>query len=134
LDRQRPAPTVCPEPSVTAVRCCVMCRSVQGHHGTRRTAAGSPYFDPQLRLWLCSAPPHNHHARIHEALRDLGLDLLPEGADPLAYRMRVLGAHAGIFADHDVAFALADAASSRALQGLLLETADVISRGQVVSI
>jgi hypothetical protein len=94
---------------------------------------GSPYFDPQLRLWLCSAPPHNHHARIHETLRDLGLDLLPEDEDPLAYRMRVLGAHAGIFADHDVAFALADAASSRALQGLLLEAADAISPRQVVS-
>jgi hypothetical protein len=78
-------------------------------------------------------PPHNHHARAHEALRDLGLDLLPDGEDPLAYRMRVLGAHAGIFADHDVAFAVADAPSSRALQGLLLEAADVISPRQAVS-
>jgi hypothetical protein len=78
-------------------------------------------------------PPHNHHARIHEALRDLRLDLLPEGEDSLAYRMRVLGAHAGIFADHDVAFAVADGASSRALQGLLLEAADALSHCQEVS-
>ena len=117
---------------MTALRCCVMCRSVHGHHGTRRALAGSLYFDPQLRLWLCSVPPHNHHARIHEALRELGLDLLPEGEDTLAYRMRVLGVHAGIFADHDVAFAVADAASSRALQELLLEAADVIAPREAV--
>ena len=112
---------------MTVIRCCVLCRSVHGHHGTRRAAASSPYFDPQLRLWLCSVPPHNHHARVHEALREEGLDLLPEGMDPLAYRMRVLGAHAGIFADHDVAFAVADAASSRALQKLSLEVATALS-------
>jgi hypothetical protein len=23
-----------------------------------------------LRLWLCSGPPHNHHSRVHEALRE----------------------------------------------------------------
>jgi hypothetical protein len=65
---------------------------------------------------------------VHEALRDLRLDLLPEGEDPLSYRLRVLAVHAGIFADHGVAFAVADAASSRALQELLLEAADVIGR------
>jgi hypothetical protein len=112
---------------MTAIRCCVVCGSVHGHHGTRRAAAGSPYFDPRLRLWLCSVPPHNHHARVHEMLREEGLDLLPEGEDPLAYRMRVLGAHAGIFADHSVAFAVADPASSRALQELSLEAADALS-------
>ena len=41
--------------------------------------------------------------------------------------MRVLAAHAGIFADHGVAFAVADPASSRALQSLLLEAADALS-------
>ena len=111
---------------MSAIRCCVMCRSVHGHHGTRRATAGSPYFDPQLRLWLCSVPPHNHHARVHEALRELRLDLLPDGANPLAYRLQVLGAHAGIFADHDVPFAVADGAASRGLQGLLLEVADAL--------
>jgi hypothetical protein len=60
-------------------------------------------------------------------LREEGLDLLPEGEDPLAYRMRVLGAHAGIFADHDTPFAVADGAASRALQELLLEAADALS-------
>jgi hypothetical protein len=60
-------------------------------------------------------------------LREEGLDFLPEGTDPLAYRMRVLGAHAGLCADADVAFAVADAASSRALQELSLEAADALS-------
>jgi hypothetical protein len=60
-------------------------------------------------------------------LREEKLDLLPEGMDPLAYRMLVLGAHAGIFADHDISFAVADPASSRALQELSLEAADALS-------
>jgi hypothetical protein len=118
---------------MTVIRCCVMCRSVHGHHGTRRPTAGSPYFDPQLRLWLCSVPPHNHHARVHEALREEGLDLLPEGMDPLAYRVRVLGVHAGILADHGVAFAVADPASSRGLQALSLEAADALSTCRVAA-
>jgi hypothetical protein len=106
---------------------CVLCGSVQGHHPTRRAAPSAAYFDPALRLWLCSGPPHNHHSRVHEALREEGLDLLPEGEDPLAYRMQVLGAHAGIFADHGVAFAVADAAASRALQRLSLEAAAALA-------
>ena len=118
---------------MTAIRCCVFCGAVHGHHPTRR-AAGSSYFDRTLRIWLCSVPPHNHHARVHEALREEKLDLLPEGMDPLSYRLRVLAVHAGLFADHDVAFAVADAGSSRALQGLLLEAAGPISLSQAVLI
>jgi hypothetical protein len=71
-------------------------------------------------------PPHNHHARVHEALREEGLDLLPEGMDPLAYRVRVLAVHAGLCADAGVGFAVADAAASRGLQILLLDAADAL--------
>ncbi|MGO9197337.1 MAG: hypothetical protein ACLQK4_09440 [Acidimicrobiales bacterium] len=105
---------------------CVLCVPGQGHHPTRRPSASEPYYDSALRLWLCSVPPHNHHARVHEALRSLDLDLRPEGMDPLTYRIRVLGAHAGVFADAGAAFAVADAAASRALQALLLEVADAL--------
>jgi hypothetical protein len=111
---------------MTATRCCVLCGSVHGHHPTRRPALREPYFDSRLRIWLCSAPPHNHHARVHEALREEGLDLLPEGMDPLAYRVRVLGVHAGLCADAGDGFAVADAAASRALQILLLDAADAL--------
>jgi len=109
------------------IHCCLLCGPQHAHHGTRRSAAGSPYFDPQLRLWLCAVPPHNHHDRVHEALREERLDFLPEGEDPLSYRLRVFAVHAGLFADHGVAFGVADAASSRALQSLLLEAADALS-------
>ena len=119
--------------SAIRTRCCVMCESVHGHHPTRRPALRELYFDRTLRIWLCAASPHDHHARIHEALREEKLDLLPEGEDPLAYRMRVLGAHAGIFADHDVPFAVADAASSRGLQTLSLEAADALSTCRVAA-
>jgi hypothetical protein len=105
---------------------CALCVPGQGHHPTRRPSAFEPYFDRALRLWLCSVPPHSHHSRVHEILRSLGLDLLPEGMDPLKFRVLVLGAHAGICADADVAFAVADAAASRALQALLLEVADAL--------
>jgi hypothetical protein len=71
-------------------------------------------------------PPHGHHARAHEALRDLGLDLLPESADPLAYRLQVLAVHAGLCADAGVAFAVADPTASRGLQILLLDAADAL--------
>jgi hypothetical protein len=64
---------------------------------------------------------------VHEALREERLDFLPEGEDPLSYRLRVFAVHAGLFADHGVAFGVADAASSRALQSLLLEAADALS-------
>jgi hypothetical protein len=112
---------------------CAFCGPVHGHHPTRRAAPSAAYFDLALRIWLCSAPPHNHHARVHEALREEGLDLLPEGMDPVAYRVRVLAVHAGIFADDGVAFAVADPASSRALQGLLLEAADALSTCRVAA-
>ena len=105
---------------------CVLCVPAQGHHPTRRPSAAEPYFDLALRLWLCSEPPHNHHARMHEVLRSLDLDLLPEGMHPLTYRVLVLAVHAGAFADAGVAFAVADAAASRALRSLLLEVADAL--------
>ncbi|MGO9910345.1 MAG: hypothetical protein ACLPQS_04170 [Acidimicrobiales bacterium] len=109
---------------------CVLCVPGQGHHPTRRPSATAPYFDPALRLWLCSEPPHNHHARVHEALRSLALDLLPEGMDPLTYRVLVLAVHAGVFADDGAAFAVADAAASRALQSLWLEVADALAASE----
>ena len=73
---------------------CGLCGPVHGHHITRRPGRHEPYFDPDLRLWLCSRPSLDRHARAHELLRAIGLDLLPPGADPLAYRLQLLEVHA----------------------------------------
>jgi hypothetical protein len=78
-------------------------------------------------MWLCSRPPHNHHARVHEALRALGLDSLPASADSLAYRVRLVAVHIRLCADAGAAFVLADASAESALATLLLEAADAIS-------
>jgi hypothetical protein len=70
---------------------------------------------------------HDHHGRIGEALRDLELDFLPAGMDPLVYRVKLLVIHAGFFADCGRPFTLADAAASRALQGLFLDILDALT-------
>jgi hypothetical protein len=77
---------------------------------------------------------HNHHDRVGEALRDLRIDFLPAGMDPLVYRVKLLAVHAGFFADVGRPFTLADAASSRALQDLALETVEVlVARAEVAA-
>ncbi len=106
---------------------CGLCGPVHGHHITRRPGRHEPYFDPDLRLWLCSRPSLNHHARAHELLRAIGLDLLPPGADPLAYRLQLLEVHARWAGDNGAAFALADAPASHALAELVAEARSAVS-------
>ncbi|MGH9293779.1 MAG: hypothetical protein ACRD0B_00470 [Acidimicrobiales bacterium] len=104
---------------------CMLCgraSPIELHHPTRRPAPGRPYFDPGLRIALC----RGCHARIHEALRVLGLDLLPARQDPLTYRLRTVAVHAGVAADAGRAFVVADVVGSRGLRGLLLEAADAL--------
>jgi len=100
---------------------CLLCGPLHGHHPTRRPE-GEPYFDQGLRLWLCAAPPLNHHARAHEVLRAVGLDLPPAGTGPVAYRLSTLAVHCRWAADNGAPFGLADVASGYALAELLEET------------
>jgi hypothetical protein len=116
--------------STRLVRTCAICGGgpTELHHPTCRIGPGLPYLDPALRLVLCSGGSvHDHHGRIGEALRDLGLDFLPAGMDPLVYRVKLLVIHAGFFADCGKAFTLADAAASRALQGFFLDILDALT-------
>jgi hypothetical protein len=112
------------------VRTCAVCGSgpTELHHPTCRPGPELPYFDPGLRIVLCSGGSvHNHHDRVGEALRDLGLAFLPSGANPLSYRVVTLAMHAGYFADADRGLILADGAASRSLQRLLLEVDEALS-------
>ena len=115
---------------------CAFCGAgpTQLHHPTCRLGPNLPYLDPGLRIVVCSAGSvRNHHDRVGEALRDLGLDFLPVGTDPLAYRVKLVAIHAGLFADAGKPFTLADAAASRALQGLLLEVVEVLGYREVAA-
>lgn len=105
---------------------CMLCGlpRIERHHPTRRATSLSPYLDSDLTIALCTGPPHSHHARVHESLRLLGLDLPPSGDDLLVYRLRTSAVHAGLAADGGHPFAVADAKASRGLQLLLLEAAD----------
>ncbi len=106
---------------------CAVCGgagALQGHHPTRRPATGEPYLDPKLRLWLCVSC----HARCHNILRDEGLDWLPAGTDPLAYRLRTVAVQAGWMGDLGRPFSVADGAASWALRGVLLEATATVER------
>jgi hypothetical protein len=112
-------------------RRCAVCGApspLHGHHPTRRPAPDLPYFDPKLRIWLCVSC----HGRCHNLLRDEGLDFLPEGANPLAYRPRVLAVHAGWLADHGRPLAVADGRASWALRELLLEAVAAVEARELV--
>ncbi len=104
---------------------CAVCGApsrLHGHHPTRRPAPDLPYFDRDLRIWLCLSC----HVRCHNLLRDEGLDWLPNGSDPLAYRIRTVAVHSGWLANHGRPFAVADPAASSALHGMLIDTAAAV--------
>ncbi len=114
---------------------CALCGRralVQGHHLTRRATRDAPYFDPALRVPLCSGC-HIGGGGVHQALRILGLDWLPPGIDPRSYRLLAFAVHCELFAGAGRGLPL-DVASTAALAAPLREGAAAVGAGRALGV
>ena len=82
---------------------------IEGHH-----VVGEAH-DPELRAWVC----RNHHAMLHERLREVGLDLERDASPNVLERIvgifRALGAFFAVLAEHLLGWAEEVAAIVRRL-------------------
>lgn len=106
---------------------CALCARfglVHAHHVTGRPEPSGPYFDPALGLDVCPSC-HIGSGGLHPTLRAASLDRLPDGAHPVAHRLRRVALHAVVVADAGRPFTLGPG-SARGLAVLLREAAELV--------